>query len=115
MNAAARITSLTLLALLGGTLLTACAEQPDDPKATQSPGGNTSAPPAAVEPTAVPIDDDVLLAIDTVATSDDGATLALSARVHASLPANDPAVAAEREALLSTCGPDFVDAATLDD
>lgn len=95
--------------------LSACGS-PTSEDPTPDPGTNGSAPPTtAPTPTPVPIDDDVVLAIDTTATTDDGATLALSARVHQSLAADDPAVAEERQALLSTCDPGFVDAATLDD
>jgi hypothetical protein len=105
--------STVFLVLLAGTAFTACAgEEATEP--SLAPTG-TAAPAPSPGPSDIPIDETTLLAFDAVATAPDGAELALSARVHTSLPASDPDVSDERELLLSQCGPDFVTSDALTD
>jgi len=106
-------TSLAIAALAAASLaLIGCAPT-GEPAPTPT---DASEPGATAEPgpTIPPVGDDATLAVDTVATEPGGASLALSLRVAASLPADDAAASELRSLLTEACGPDFVNDDALD-
>lgn len=98
------------MALAACLTMTACTMTPA--AKAPSPTVPTGTPEPSAGTSEIPIGDDTVLAIDTIATAENGAQLDISVRVQRSVDAED--AGALREKLLQTCGPDFVTPELLD-